>query len=48
VLAREHELYPTVLGWFASGRLQWRDGAAWLDGRRLDEPVELKDDDAAH
>ena len=47
VLAREHVLYPTVLGWFASGRLQWRDGAAWLDGRQLAEPVELKDDDGS-
>ena len=48
VLAREHVLYPAVLGWFASGRLEWRDGAAWLDGRRLAEPVQLRDDDAAH
>ena len=48
VLAREHVLYPAVLGCCASGRLAWRDGAAWLDGRRLDEPVELGDDDALH
>ena len=48
VLAREHVLYPAVLGWFASGRLAWRDGAAWLDGRRLDQPAQLENDDAAH
>jgi phosphoribosylglycinamide formyltransferase-1 len=48
VLAREHVLYPTVLGWFASGRLEWRDGAAWLDGRRLNEPVQLTDDHGPH
>ena len=48
VLAREHVLYPAVLGCFASGRLAWRAGAAWLDGRRLDEPVQLGEDDALH
>jgi phosphoribosylglycinamide formyltransferase-1 len=47
VLKREHVLYPTVLGWFASGRLQWRDGAAWFDGRPLSEPVQVGDDDGA-
>lgn len=39
VLATEHLIYPRVLGWFAGGRLAWRDGAAWLDGRRLTAPV---------
>jgi phosphoribosylglycinamide formyltransferase-1 len=39
VLATEHVIYPRVLGWFAAGRLAWRDGAAWLDGRRLTAPV---------
>jgi phosphoribosylglycinamide formyltransferase 1 len=39
VLATEHVIYPRVLGWFAGGRLAWRDGAAWLDGRRLTAPV---------
>jgi hypothetical protein len=27
------------VGWFADRRLAWRDGAAWLDGKRLAEPV---------
>lgn len=39
VLDEEHRIYPEAIDWFASGRLRWRDGAAWLDGRRLDGPV---------
>ena len=35
----EHIVYPESVGWFAAGRLELRDGAAWLDGRRLDGPV---------
>jgi len=35
----EHRIYPEAADWFARGRLQCRDGAAWLDGERLDEPV---------
>ena len=47
VQAVEHRLYPAVVGWFARGRLACRDGAAWLDGRRLDGPVRLEDTDEA-
>ena len=39
VQATEHVIYPRVLAWYAEGRLGWRDGAAWLDGQRLDSPV---------
>jgi phosphoribosylglycinamide formyltransferase-1 len=39
VLEQEHRIYPAAIGWFAAGRLRYRDGAAWLDGRRLDRPV---------
>ncbi|MFU8895815.1 MAG: phosphoribosylglycinamide formyltransferase [Gammaproteobacteria bacterium] len=39
VQAREHEVYPQVVEWVAAGRLAWRDGEAWLDGRRLADPV---------
>lgn len=39
VLATEHVIYPRTLGWFAAGRLVWRDDAAWLDGRRLEAPI---------
>jgi phosphoribosylglycinamide formyltransferase-1 len=41
VLAQEHRIYPQAVAWFATGRLRFADGAAWLDGRRLDEPVLL-------
>jgi phosphoribosylglycinamide formyltransferase 1 len=41
VLAREHEIYPQVVGWIAEGRLRWYDDGPWLDGRRLTEPVVL-------
>ncbi len=36
----EHSIYPEAVGWFAAGRLEWRDRAAWLDGRRLEQPVQ--------
>jgi phosphoribosylglycinamide formyltransferase-1 len=39
VLREEHVIYPLCIGWFAAGRLAFRDGAAWLDGKRLDAPV---------
>jgi phosphoribosylglycinamide formyltransferase-1 len=39
VQATEHIIYPRVLGWYAAQRLAWRDGAAWLDGRRLAAPI---------
>ncbi|HEX9707090.1 MAG TPA: phosphoribosylglycinamide formyltransferase [Steroidobacteraceae bacterium] len=29
----EHIIYPRAVGWFADGRLAWKDGAALLDGR---------------
>ena len=39
VLREEHVIYPRCVGWFAAGRLAFRDGAAWLDSKRLDAPV---------
>jgi phosphoribosylglycinamide formyltransferase 1 len=45
VQAREHILYPRVIGWFAAGRLRQEAGLAWLDGRPLTTPVTLEDDD---
>jgi len=41
VLREEHVIYPQSIGWFAAGRLAFRDGAAWLDARRLEAPVVL-------
>lgn len=39
VQAVEHQIYPEAAHWFARGRLEFRDGAARLDGGLLDEPV---------
>lgn len=39
IQAVEHRIYPQAAQWFADDRLRYRDGAAWLDGKRLEEPV---------
>jgi phosphoribosylglycinamide formyltransferase-1 len=41
VLAREHVIYPLAVNWFCQGRLSYEAGKAMLDGRRLDEPVQV-------
>ncbi|MFO1408540.1 MAG: phosphoribosylglycinamide formyltransferase [Steroidobacteraceae bacterium] len=46
VLEQEHRIYPEAVGWFATGRLRWAEGAAWLDDRRLDGPVVVDGRDA--
>ena len=39
VLKQEHVIYPTVVRWFAEGRLRLgEDGRPTLDGEALDEP----------
>jgi phosphoribosylglycinamide formyltransferase 1 len=43
VLAQEHVIYPLAVNWFCQGRLRWVAGKAWLDGKPLDEPVQLAD-----
>jgi phosphoribosylglycinamide formyltransferase-1 len=48
VLAQEHRIYARCIGWFAAGRLICRDGAAWLDGQRLDAPIRLTAQDGNH
>ena len=40
VLAVEHRIYPEAARMFAAGRLECRDGATWLDGERLTEPLQ--------
>ncbi|MCQ4443781.1 phosphoribosylglycinamide formyltransferase [Enterobacter cloacae] len=35
VQVQEHAIYPLVVSWFVDGRLEMRDGAAWLDGVKL-------------
>jgi phosphoribosylglycinamide formyltransferase-1 len=39
VQAVEHQIYPEAAHWFASGRLEFKDGVARLDSGLLDEPV---------
>lgn len=39
VQAVEHQIYPQAADWFGKGRLKFKDGGAWLDDNRLDEPV---------
>lgn len=39
VQAVEHQIYPAAAALFASGRLEYRDDAAWLDGARLERPL---------
>ncbi len=41
VQAVEHKIYPEAAALFASGRLEFRNGQSWLDGSRLDEPVQV-------
>ena len=36
---QEHSIYPQALQWFATGRLTFREGVAWLDGKALMQPV---------
>lgn len=39
----ERHIYPVAVGWLAEGRLQLRDGCAWLDGKRLDHAPLLEE-----
>ena len=39
VQAVEHQIYPRAAHWFGQGRLQLKNGAAWLDGELLGEPI---------
>jgi phosphoribosylglycinamide formyltransferase-1 len=39
VLDAEHRIYPECIGWFATGRLQLRDGVVHLDGHPLGAPL---------
>lgn len=41
VQALEHRIYPEAAALFASGRLEFRNGTAWLDGSTLDKPMLL-------
>jgi len=39
----EHQIYPEAANWFGQGRLEFRDGAAWLDRQELVDPVLFED-----
>ncbi len=41
VLQQEHQLYPEAIRLFANRRLRYGDNHAWLDGRKLMEPLQL-------
>lgn len=43
VLKEEHRIYPMAVNWFCEGRLRWQAGNVWLDGRPLNEPVQVTD-----
>lgn len=38
----EHRIYPEAANWFGQGRLEFRDGEAWLDNERLKDPVVIE------
>lgn len=40
VHAAEHKIFPAVVNWFCAGRLIYRDGRAWFDGRLLESPLQ--------
>jgi phosphoribosylglycinamide formyltransferase-1 len=42
VHAVEHKLYPMVVQWLASGRLEWNGGNPTLDGQPLRAPVVVR------
>ncbi|MBU1192163.1 MAG: phosphoribosylglycinamide formyltransferase [Gammaproteobacteria bacterium] len=48
VLKIEHHLYPTVIGWIATGRLRYRNGMAYLDDQPLLTPVSVSDSRSEH
>lgn len=39
VLSQEHIIYPTVIGWFAKGRITMDNGILQLDGDTMQGPV---------
>jgi phosphoribosylglycinamide formyltransferase-1 len=43
VLTQEHIIYPLAVNWFCQGRLRCEAGKALLDGRPLNEPLQISD-----
>jgi len=40
----EHRIYPRAVAWFATGRLAWQGGVAFLDGQPMRNPVVVEED----
>jgi phosphoribosylglycinamide formyltransferase 1 len=36
----EHRIYPLAVRWYCEGRVRYREGRAWLDGKPLSAPVQ--------
>jgi phosphoribosylglycinamide formyltransferase 1 len=43
VLIQEHIIYPLAVNWFCQGRLRCEAGRVLLDGRPLNQPVQISD-----
>jgi phosphoribosylglycinamide formyltransferase 1 len=43
VLTQEHIIYPLAVNWFCQGRLRCEAGKVLLDGRPLNQPVQISD-----
>lgn len=39
----EHRAYPRVVAWIAAGRLTWRAGEPWFDGKPLKQPLRMEE-----
>lgn len=39
VQAIEHQIYPQAAGWVGEGRVEFRQGQAWIDGAAAAEPI---------
>ncbi|WP_455218430.1 phosphoribosylglycinamide formyltransferase [Kaarinaea lacus] len=48
VLVKEHQIYPTVIRWFAEGRLKLQDDQVIFDGETLDRPISFDSIAASH
>jgi phosphoribosylglycinamide formyltransferase-1 len=48
VQAREHVLLPEVVRWFAAGRVVLDNGRVHFDGRPLEQPIRLTEDNVLH
>lgn len=48
VQAREHVLLPEAVRWFAQGRVALDNGRVHFDGRPLEQPIRLTEDNVLH